>query len=83
MELKVLPFFPTHLLATRLADVNNRAIVDVIYALRDAGFLYGGPGLGGLQTQGNLLKIEHRACGRLAAAFREMIEQDKILLPQV
>ena len=75
LEARVLPFFPTPLLAVRLTDVNNQSIANVVYALRNAGFMYGGPGLGGLQTQGNLLKTENLAIRQLANAFQGMIEQ--------
>jgi hypothetical protein len=58
LECKLLPIFPTPLVVTWLPHINNKILVDIVYSLRDAGLLYGGHGLGGLQTQGNFLKID-------------------------
>lgn len=75
LDLKVLPVFDTPLVVTRLPHINNKALSDIVYSLRDAGLLYGGPGLGGLQTQGNLFKIDRKPVRQLAEAFVEMITQ--------
>lgn len=75
LELEVLPIFPTPLVVARLPHVDNKALVDIVYALRDAGLLYGGGGLGGMQTQGNLLQIDRKPVRQLGEAFVEMIGQ--------
>jgi hypothetical protein len=75
LEFKVLPVFHTPLVVTRLPHVDNRALIDIVYSLRDAGLLKGGHGLGGLQTQGNLLKVDRKPVRQLAEAFAEMIVQ--------
>ena len=75
LELKMLPVFHTPLVVTRLPHINNNALIDIVYALRDAGLLYGGHGLGGLQTQGNILKIDRKPIRQLAEAFAEMMAQ--------
>lgn len=75
LELNVLPVFPTPLVVTSLPHIDNKALVDIVYGLRDAGLLYGGRGLGGLQTQGNILKIDRKPVRQLGEAFAEMIGQ--------
>ncbi|MFT3787854.1 MAG: putative 2OG-Fe(II) oxygenase [Tepidisphaeraceae bacterium] len=75
LDLKVLPVFPTPLVVTSLPHVDNKALVDIIYSLRDAGLLKGGHGLGGLQTQGNIFKIDRKPIRQIAEAFAEMIGQ--------
>ena len=75
LELKVLPVFPTPLVVTRLPHVNNKVLVDIVYSLRDAGLLRGGEGTGGLQTQGNIFKIERAPVRQLGEAFAEMMAQ--------
>jgi hypothetical protein len=78
LELNVLPIFPTPLVVTRLPHINNQALVDIVYRLRDAGFLYGGSGVGGLQTQGNIFQIDSLPVRQLGEAFAEMITQMSI-----
>jgi hypothetical protein len=75
LDLKVVPVFHTPLVVTRLPHINNKVLVDIVYSLRDAGLLYGGHGLGGLQTQGNILKIDRKPVRQLGEAFAEMIAQ--------
>jgi hypothetical protein len=75
LELKVLPVFHTPLVVTTLPHINNKALSDIVYSLRDAGLLKGGQGLGGLQTQGNIFKIDRRPIHQLAEAFADMLAQ--------
>ena len=75
LELKVLPVFHTPLVVTLLPHVDNKALTDIVYSLRDAGLLHGGHGVGGLQTQGNLLKIDREPVRQVAEGFAEMIAQ--------
>lgn len=75
LEIEVLPVFPTPLVVARLPHVDNQALTDIVYSLLDAGLLYGGGGLGGLQTQGNILQIDRPPVRQLAEAFAEMIGQ--------
>jgi Putative 2OG-Fe(II) oxygenase len=75
LELKVLPVFQTPLVVTKLPHVDNKVLVDIVYSLRDAGLLRGGQGTGGLQTQGNIFKIDREPVRQLAAAFAEMMGQ--------
>ncbi len=75
LDLKVLPVFPTPLVVTHLPHIDNKALVDIIYSLRDAGLLKGGHGLGGLQTQGNIFKIDRKPVRQMAEAFLEMMGQ--------
>lgn len=75
LDLKVLPVFHTPLVVASLPHVDNKALVEIVYGLRDAGLLYGGHGLGGLQTQGNILKIDRKPVRQLGEAFAEMIAQ--------
>ena len=75
LELTVLPVFHTPLVVTRLPHVNNKVLADIVYGLRDAGLLHGGHGHGGLQTQGNFLRIDREPVRQLAEGFAEMIAQ--------
>ena len=75
LSLKVHPVFATPLLVAHLPHVDNKALADIIYSLRDANLLYGGGRLGGLQTQGNILQIDRTPVRQLAEAFVEMIGQ--------
>ncbi len=75
LELNVLPVFHTPLVVARLPHIDNKVLTEIVYSLRDAGLLYGGHGLGGLQTQGNILKIDREPVRQLGAAFVEMIGQ--------
>jgi hypothetical protein len=75
LDLKVLPVFHTPLVVAHLPHINNKALVDIVYSLRDAGLLKGGHGLGGLQTQGNIFKIDRKPVRQLAEAFVEIIAQ--------
>jgi hypothetical protein len=75
LELQVLPVFQTPLVVTHVPHIDNKALSDIVYSLRDAGLLYGGGGLGGQQTQGNILRIDRKPIRQLAEAFAEMIQQ--------
>ena len=75
LELKVLPVFQTPLVVGHLPHVDNRALADIVYGLREAGLLKGGMGLGGLQTQGNIVKVDREPVRQVVAAFAEMIAQ--------
>ena len=75
LEFQVLPVFHTPLVVTRLPHIDNQAMADIVYSLRDAGLLKGGHGLGGLQTQGNILKIDRTPVRQLGEAFVQMIQQ--------
>jgi hypothetical protein len=75
LELDVLPIFQTPLVVTRLPHIDNKALTDIVYSLRDANLLYGGGGLGGLQTQGNIFGIDREPVRQLGQAFVEMINQ--------
>lgn len=75
LEFQVLPVFQTPLVVTQLPHIDNKALVDIVYSLRDAGLLKGGHGLGGLQTQGNIFKIDRKPVRQLGEAFVEMIGQ--------
>jgi hypothetical protein len=75
LELKILPLFQTPLVVTHLPHIDNKALSDIVYSLRDAGLLKGGGGLGGLQTQGNLFQIDRKPVRQLAEAFVQLIGQ--------
>ncbi len=44
--------FATPLIIAALDDVDPRRIAQIVSALRDAGFMYSGPTVAGIQTQG-------------------------------
>ena len=73
LDLNVLPIFETPLVVTKLPHVDNKALADIVYGLRDAGLLTGGHGLGGQQTQGNLFKIDRKPVRQLGEAFAELL----------
>lgn len=76
--------FATPLVTAMLDEVDALKITRIIHALRDAGFMYSGPAVAGIQTQGNLLLIDHPEVQRLSHAFLGIISaltnrQDHVL----
>ncbi|MDR3637174.1 MAG: putative 2OG-Fe(II) oxygenase [Isosphaeraceae bacterium] len=72
-DIRVGPLFATPLVTTTLDNVDPRKIATVVCALRDAGFMYSGPMVAGLQTQGNFLLIDHPEVRKLRDAFVDVI----------
>lgn len=72
-EIRAGQIFGTPLVTGTLDDVDPAKIARVIYALRDAGFMYSGPKVGGVQTQGNFFLIDHPEVRKLHDAFVEVI----------
>jgi hypothetical protein len=66
--------FGTPLTTIELDNVDPAKVTRIIYSLRDAGFMYSGPTIAGLQTQGNFLLIDHAEIRKLCDAFVGLIE---------
>lgn len=70
-DIKPIPLFESTLFMGNLHDVDNKVLTDIIYQLEEDGFCISGPGLGAVQTAGNLLMIDHPVIHRLRNAFLE------------
>ncbi|MGO9467596.1 MAG: putative 2OG-Fe(II) oxygenase [Isosphaeraceae bacterium] len=68
-DIRVGQLFATPLVSATLDGVDPAKIAKVILALRDAGFMYSGPAVAGLQTQGNFLLVDHPEVRRLRDEF--------------
>jgi len=68
-DIRVGQLFASPLVTATLDEVDPAKIAKVVFALRDAGFMYSGPNVAGLQTQGNFLLIDHPEVRKLRDAF--------------
>jgi hypothetical protein len=62
--------FGTPLTTIELDNVDPAKLTRIIYSLRDAGFMYSGPTMAGLQTQGNFQLRNRSATPRARACSR-------------